>query len=152
MQKGISCPKCGHIVSVYKNPIPTTDVIIRVDQCIVLIKRKNPPYGWAIPGGFIDYGEAAEHAALREAKEETGLDVEKLELFGVYSAPDRDPRFHTLSVVFTGWAKGVPEAADDAADIGIFDENNLPLPLAFDHAKILADFFARLEKPLTRLK
>jgi ADP-ribose pyrophosphatase YjhB (NUDIX family) len=142
MDKGVSCPNCGNIVSVYKNPIPTTDIIIRVDQSIVLIKRKNPPYGWAIPGGFIDYGEAAEHAALREAKEETGLDVEKLELFGVYSAPDRDPRFHTLSVVFTGQAKGFPQAADDAADIGLFAEDHLPLPLAFDHAKILADFFA----------
>jgi ADP-ribose pyrophosphatase YjhB (NUDIX family) len=143
MQKGVSCPRCGQIVSIYKNPIPAADVIIRVDQFIVLIKRKNPPYGWALPGGFIDYGECAEHAALREAKEETGLNVERLELFGVYSAPDRDPRFHTLSVVFTGWAKGVPEAADDAADIGLFEQDHLPSPLAFDHAQILSDFFAR---------
>jgi len=143
MQNGVSCPKCGHLVSVYRNPIPAADVIIRVGQSIVLIKRKNPPHGWALPGGFIDYGEAAEHAALREAKEETGLNVERLELFGVYSAPDRDPRFHTLSIVFTGWAKGVPKAADDATDIGLFVQGTLPLPLAFDHAKILEEFFAR---------
>jgi ADP-ribose pyrophosphatase YjhB (NUDIX family) len=143
MKKGVPCPKCGHLVSVYRNPIPAADVIIRVGNSIVLIKRRNPPHGWALPGGFIDYGEAAEHAALREAKEETGLDVERLELFGVYSAPDRDPRFHTLSIVFTGWAKGVPKAADDAADIGLFMQDTLPLPLAFDHAKILEEFFAR---------
>jgi ADP-ribose pyrophosphatase YjhB (NUDIX family) len=143
MQKGVSCPRCGHIVSVYKNPIPAADVIISVGQSIVLIKRKNPPHGWALPGGFIDYGESAEHAALREAKEETSLDVEKLELFGVYSAPDRDPRFHTLSVVFTGWAKGAPEAGDDAAETGLFVQDNLPSPLAFDHARILEDFFNR---------
>jgi ADP-ribose pyrophosphatase YjhB (NUDIX family) len=143
MKKGVPCPKCGHLVSVYRNPIPAADVIIRVGQSIILIKRKNPPHGWALPGGFIDYGEAAEHAALREAKEETGLNVVRLELFGVYSSPDRDPRFHTLSIVFTGWATGVPKAADDAADIGLFVQDTLPLPLAFDHAKILEEFFAR---------
>ena len=85
----------------YLNPIPTTDIIIRVARGIVLIKRKNPPYGWAIPGGFIDYGETAEAAAIREAMEETSLVVKDLELVGVYSDPDRDPRHHTLSVVFT---------------------------------------------------
>jgi ADP-ribose pyrophosphatase YjhB (NUDIX family) len=143
MNKGIPCPRCGHLVSVYKNPIPAADVIIRVGKSIVLIKRKNPPHGWALPGGFIDYGEAAEHAALREAKEETGLNVERLDLFGVYSAPDRDPRFHTLSIVFTGRAKGVPKAADDAADIGLFVQDTLPSPLAFDHATILEEFYAR---------
>jgi ADP-ribose pyrophosphatase YjhB (NUDIX family) len=143
MNEGVPCPRCGQLVSVYKNPIPAADVIIRVGKSIVLIKRRNPPHGWALPGGFIDYGEAAEHAALREAKEETGLDVERLELFGVYSAPDRDPRFHTLSIVFTGWAKGVPKAADDAADIGLFMQDTVPSPLAFDHAKILEEFFAR---------
>lgn len=143
MQEGVSCPRCGNLVSVYRNPIPAADVIIRVGQSIVLIKRKNPPFGWALPGGFIDYGESAEHAALREAKEETGLNVQALELFGVYSAPDRDPRFHTLSIVFTGWAKGVPKASDDAADVGLFFQETLPVRLVFDHAKILEDFFAR---------
>lgn len=145
MKKGVTCPNCGHLVIEYKNPIPTTDVIIRIGQSIVLIKRRNPPHGWAIPGGFIDYGEPAEHAALREAKEETGLDVERLQLFGVYSAPDRDPRQHTLTVVFTGEANGVPKAADDAADVGLFEQETLPAPLAFDHAKILADFFSSLK-------
>lgn len=143
MKKGVPCPKCGQLVSVCRNPFPAADVIIRVGQSVVLIKRKNPPHGWALPGGFIDYGETAENAALREAKEETGLNVECLELFGVYSAPDRDPRFHTLSIVFTGWGKGVPKAADDAADIGLFVQDTLPLPLAFDHAKILEEFYAR---------
>ena len=140
MNNGVPCPSAEQLVSVYKNPIPAADIIIRVGQSIVLIKRKNPPHGWALPGGFIDYGEAAEHAALREAKEETCLTVEGLELFGVYSDPDRDPRFHTLTVVFTGWATGVPKAADDAADIGVFMQETLPLPLAFDHAKILETF------------
>jgi ADP-ribose pyrophosphatase YjhB (NUDIX family) len=143
MNKGVTCPRCGHLVTVYRNPIPAADVIIRVGPSIVLIKRKNPPHGWALPGGFIDYGESAEDAALREAKEETGLDVAQLELFGVYSAPGRDPRHHTLSVVFTGLATGVPKAADDAAEIGLFDQRDLPSPLAFDHARILADFFSK---------
>ncbi len=143
MQEGVACPRCGHLVSVYRNPIPAADVIIRVGQSIVLIKRKNPPHGWALPGGYIDYGESAEQAALREAKEETGLNVEELELFGVYSSPDRDPRHHALSIVFTGWAKGVPKASDDAADVGLFVQETLPLPLVFDHAKILEDFFSR---------
>ena len=143
MQEGVSCPRCGQLVSVYRNPIPAADVIIRVGQSIVLIKRKNFPHGWALPGGFIDYGESAEHAAHREAKEETGLNVQTLELFGVYSAPDRDPRHHTLSIVFTGWAQGVPKASDDAAGIGLFIHETLPFPLVFDHAKILEDFFSR---------
>jgi len=144
MHKALSCPKCGHTLTVYRNPIPTTDVIIRIDSGIVLIERRNPPYGWAIPGGFIDYGESAEDAAIREAKEETGLDVTDLSLFGVYSQPDRDPRRHTLSVVFTAHAEGLPQAADDAANVGVFQRQSLPSPLAFDHARILADYFASL--------
>jgi len=142
MKRALTCPQCGHEISVYRNPIPTTDVIIRVARGIVLIKRKNPPYGWAIPGGFIDYGESAEAAAIREAMEETSLVVKDLELVGVYSDPGRDPRHHTLSVVFTARGEGVPRAADDALEIGVFTEDALPSPLAFDHAKILADFFS----------
>jgi ADP-ribose pyrophosphatase YjhB (NUDIX family) len=142
MKKAITCPQCGHEVSVYRNPLPTTDIIIRVARGIVLINRKNPPYGWAIPGGFIDYGESAEAAAMREAMEETSLKVTDLELVGVYSDPDRDPRHHTLTVVFTGRGEGVPRAADDAVEIGVFTQDALPSPLAFDHAKILTDFFA----------
>jgi ADP-ribose pyrophosphatase YjhB (NUDIX family) len=144
MKTDVSCPHCGHTVALYKNPIPTGDVIIRIGNGIVLIKRRNPPYGWAIPGGFIDYGESAESAALREALEETSLKVNDLSLFGVYSAPVRDPRHHTLTVVFTAHAQGVPKAADDAEEVGVFTKDNLPTPLAFDHGKILADYFSGL--------
>jgi ADP-ribose pyrophosphatase YjhB (NUDIX family) len=143
MKQPISCPQCGHEVSIYRNPVPTTDILIRIDNGVVLIKRKNPPYGWAIPGGFIDYGETAEHAAIREAEEETSMKITNLKLFNVYSAPDRDPRHHTISVVFTADGEGTPKAHDDAADIGVFTRDNLPSPLAFDHAKILEDFFNR---------
>jgi ADP-ribose pyrophosphatase YjhB (NUDIX family) len=141
----VPCPHCGAKVKLFRNPVPTTDIIIRVDQGIVLIKRKNPPFGWAIPGGFIDYGESAESAAIREAREETSLDIRDLRLFGVYSAPDRDPRQHTLTVVFTADAGGTPVAQDDAADIGVFTRDNLPSPLAFDHGKILDDYFRSCE-------
>ncbi|MBI4964139.1 MAG: NUDIX hydrolase [Desulfomonile tiedjei] len=142
MKRAITCPHCGHEVFQYRNPLPTTDIIIRVAGGIVLINRKNPPYGWAIPGGFIDYGESAEAAAVREAMEETSLAVTDLELVGVYSDPHRDPRHHTLTVVFTARCEGVPRAADDALELGVFTQNNLPSPLAFDHAKILMDFFS----------
>lgn len=141
----VPCPHCGSVVEVFRNPVPTTDIIIRVDNGIVLIKRKNPPYGWAIPGGFIDYGESAESAAVREALEETSLNITDLKLFGVYSAPDRDPRQHTLTVVFTANAEGTPIAQDDAADIGVYTRDNLPAPLAFDHGKILDDYFGSVE-------
>ncbi len=141
MKKTVSCPHCGGEVTLYKNPIPTTDIIIVVDNAIVLIKRKNPPEGWALPGGFIDYGESAEAAAKREALEETSLDVTHLKLFGVYSDPKRDPRHHTLTVVFTAKAHGRPRASDDAADVGLFFRDRLPSPIAFDHAKIINDFF-----------
>uniref|UniRef100_A0A7C4TCG7 NUDIX hydrolase n=1 Tax=candidate division WOR-3 bacterium TaxID=2052148 RepID=A0A7C4TCG7_UNCW3 len=127
----------------HKSPIPTVDIIIEIDNGIVLIKRKNPPYGWAIPGGFIEYGESAESAAIREAKEETNLEIFDLRQFRVYSEPDRDPRFHTISIVFIARAKGKPRAKDDAIDIGIFTKNNLPEEIAFDHRKILRDYFYR---------
>lgn len=117
------------------------DIIIEVDAGIVLIKRKNPPPGWAIPGGFVDYGESVEEAAVREAKEETGLDVADLRQFHVYSDPSRDRRVHTISTVFIARAKGTPVAADDAADIGVFKQNELPDDLAFDHPQILSDYF-----------
>lgn len=107
----------------------------------MLILRKNPPCGWAIPGGFIEVGETAEDAAVREALEETGLRVELTELFGLYSDPSRDPRHHTLSVVYLGRAEGEPVGGDDAVDARSFTEQTLPADLAFDHAKILADYF-----------
>jgi 8-oxo-dGTP diphosphatase len=125
-----------------RNPVPTVDIIIELENGgIVLIRRKNPPPGWAIPGGFIDYGESAEEAAVREAWEETSLQVQLIELLHVYSNPKRDPRRHTISTVFIARASGTPRAADDAAEARIFFEHNLPIPLAFDHAKILQDYF-----------
>ncbi len=125
------------------NPVPTVDIIIEIDGGIILIKRKNPPYGWALPGGFIDYGESAESAAVREAKEETNLDITQLKQFHVYSDPERDPRFHTITVVFIARAKGRPRAKDDAIEIGIYNKNNLPEDIAFDHKKILNDYFEK---------
>lgn len=123
------------------HPRPTVDVIIEVTGGIVLIRRRRPPEGWAIPGGFVDVGECVEDAARREMREETSLDVELLALLGVYSDPARDPRGHTISTVFVGRVAGTPRAADDAAEIDVFDEQHLPAPLAFDHARILGDYF-----------
>jgi ADP-ribose pyrophosphatase YjhB (NUDIX family) len=147
MENIVKCRQCGHPVTIYRNPFPTTDILIQIGDGIVLIKRKNPPYGWAIPGGFIDYGESAEHAAIREAEEETSIKVTDLKLFNVYSAPDRDPRYHTLSVVFTARGEGEPRAGDDAEEAGVFTQDSLPSPLAFDHADILDDFFRSRKNP-----
>jgi 8-oxo-dGTP diphosphatase len=124
----------------YRNPLPTVDIIIEVQGGIVLIERRNPPHGWAIPGGFMDWGESAEACAVREAAEETGLAVRLEELFYVYSRPDRDPRHHTITTVFIATADGRPAAADDARNAGIFTLDKLPAPMAFDHAQILADY------------
>ena len=143
MKEGLSCPHCGSFVYRYKNPIPTVDIIIELDGGgIILIKRAKEPFGWAIPGGFVDYGESLEDAARREAWEETSLKIELLGQLGAYSAPDRDPRHHTISVVFLARARGRPEARDDALEVGVFTKEDLPSPLAFDHAQILADYFA----------
>lgn len=130
----------------FKNPYPAADVIIKSGKGVVLIRRKNFPSGWAIPGGFINYGETAEQAAIRESREETGLDIENLKLFGVYSAPDRDPRFHTISIVFVAEGKGKMKAGDDASRARIFTEENLPDEIAFDHRKILEQFFKTQKK------
>ncbi len=129
----------------FRNPVPTVDIIIelidRPHRPIVLIERQNPPYGWAIPGGFVDYGESVETAARREAQEEVSLQVELIEQFQVYSDPNRDPRQHTLSVVFIATAKGEPQAADDAKNLGIFPPWDIPSNLCFDHDKILQDYW-----------
>ncbi|NOZ25399.1 MAG: NUDIX hydrolase [Nitrospirae bacterium] len=128
----------------HRNPLPTVDLIIEYDtKGIVLIRRKNPPYGWALPGGFVDYGESLEAAAVREAKEETGLDVELIRQFHAYSDPRRDSRFHTISVVYIARASGVAKAGDDAADVGIFTRDDLPEDIAFDHREILMDYFEK---------
>ena len=125
-----------------RNPIPTVDIIIELEgRGIVLIDRRNPPYGWAIPGGYLDYGESLEEAAVREAREETTLEVELQEQFYTYSQPDRDPRHHTVTTVYLARAEGEPVAADDAKGIGVFTEDTLPTPLVFDHEKILKDYF-----------
>lgn len=129
-----------------KNPLPTVDIIIEIKredgkEGVILIERKNPPYGWALPGGFVDYGESLEQAAIREAKEETSLNIELLEQFHTYSEPGRDPRFHTITTVYIARAKGKPVAKDDAKNIGIFTREEINFPLAFDHEKILKDYF-----------
>jgi 8-oxo-dGTP diphosphatase len=128
----------------YRNPTPTVDIIIelfdRPHRPILLIERLNPPYGWAIPGGFVDYGESVETAARRESEEETGLQVELLEQFHVYSDPSRDPRQHTISVVFLARAIGTPKAGDDAKYLELFEPWRFPTNLCFDHHLILQDY------------
>lgn len=127
-----------------QTPRVTADVIIelvdRDARPIVLIERRNPPYGWALPGGFVDLGETIEQAAVREAREETSLEVELQSLLGIYSDPARDPRGHTLTGVYVARARGVPRAADDAKHLDIFGVDALPSPLAFDHGRILEDY------------
>ena len=127
----------------YRNPLPTVDIIIEIEDGVVLIKRKNPPYRWALPGGFVDYGESLEQAAVREAKEETCLDVTLIRQFHAYSSPNRDPRHHTITVVYIASAcEGAkPQGRDDAAEARIFTRLNLPHPVAFDHRQILEDYF-----------
>jgi 8-oxo-dGTP diphosphatase len=128
-----------------KTPLLTVDIIIRYKGGIVLIERKNPPPGWALPGGFVDVGESIEKAAIREAKEETSLDISLIEQFHAYSKPDRDPRFHTVSVVFIGNGEGVLKGMDDARKAEIFTESTLPEAIAFDHRVIITDYFNYLK-------
>lgn len=147
MRDSLKCPSCGKTVYRYRNPFPTVDIIIRINGGIVLIKRKNPPFGWALPGGFVDYGESLETAAIREAKEETSLDVRLISQLRAYSDPQRDPRHHTISVVFIADADGTPRAADDALSTAIFTAENLPENMAFDHGKICMDYFTAIKRP-----
>ncbi len=155
--RSIDCPRCGEAVALYRNPAPTVDIVISCrpggrEKGVVLIRRRYPPLGWALPGGFIDYGESAEEAARREAKEETGLDVHLQGRIGVYSRPDRDPRKHTMSVVFAAVAYGVPRAGDDAAEAKLFTKREIPADLCFDHRQILTDYFAWLDKTKPALR
>jgi ADP-ribose pyrophosphatase YjhB (NUDIX family) len=124
-----------------RSPITTVDIIVENKNGILLIKRKNPPGGWALPGGFVDYGESLESAAVREAKEETGLDVELTRQFHTYSDPERDPRHHTITTVFIAKAAGKAVAGDDAKEVGIFGRDGLPEQIAFDHRNIIQDYF-----------
>jgi ADP-ribose pyrophosphatase YjhB (NUDIX family) len=130
----------------YKNPVPTVDIIIEIKtkdglEGVVLIERINPPYGWALPGGYVDYGESLEEAAVREAKEETSLEIELRHQLHTYSDPLRDPRQHTISTVYIARGLGQPQARDDAKNIGVFTERDIRFSLAFDHDKILEDYF-----------
>jgi 8-oxo-dGTP diphosphatase len=144
----------------YRNPLVTVDLIIEIADKIVLIKRVNPPYGWALPGGFVDYGESLETAAVREAAEEINLEVTLREQFHTYSDPDRDPRQHTVTTVYIAEAKGTPKPGDDAGEARLFSQDTIPADMAFDHEKIIEDYFRycsgeskkgilglRLEKP-----
>ena len=141
------CPHCSQEFDEYKSPQVTVDIIIEVEGAgIVLIKRKNPPLGWALPGGFVDYGETLEDAAVREAKEETALDIILKGQLHSYSDPSRDPRFHTISTVFVAEAHGLPAGGDDASEARVFARLSLPQPLVFDHEKILADYFILLDE------
>lgn len=125
-----------------RNPVPTVDIIIEHGGGIVLIERRNPPPGWALPGGFIDYGESAEDAAVREAMEETNLRLEGLRQFHVYSDPRRDCRMHTITTVFAARGVGEARAADDARTVRVFAPGEIPGEMAFDHRAILEDYLA----------
>ena len=133
----------------YRNPLVTVDIIININGGIVLIERKNTPTGWALPGGFVDYGESLEQCAIREAREETSLDIDIIEQFHSYSSPDRDPRHHSITTVFIALATGDLKAADDAKNAAVFNADHLPDPIVFDHARILEDYF-RYRKGIPR--
>ena len=152
MKCRLVCPHCGKTVERYRNPFPAVDIIIEIGsglfhgekkRGIVLIRRKNPPFGWALPGGFVDYGESLESAAVREAEEETCLRVKLRYQLGAYSDPGRDPRSHTISVVFVAEATGRPTAGDDAKEVDIFNPQHLPEDLAFDHRTIIDDYLRK---------
>lgn len=147
------CPRCGCPTQRHRNPVPTVDIIIEYqDQGLVLIERANPPHGWALPGGFVDYGESLEDAARREAREETGLTVTLLGQFHTYSDPRRDPRQHTITTVYVAQGVGTPQAADDARSLAIFAPDHLPPVLAFDHRSILLDYLKVRPQWLAKLK
>jgi 8-oxo-dGTP diphosphatase len=137
------CPRCGHEWQ-RRNPLPTVDMLIdmgeRGSPRLVLVRRKNPPHGWSLPGGFVDYGETVEEAAVREAYEETGLKIDIVRQFHVYSKPDRDPRGHMMSTVFVAEATGEPKGGDDAREARAFSPGDFPEDIVFDHRGIIGDY------------
>jgi len=144
--KIVHCTKCGNAIREYRSPLPTVDIIIQCrrmdrEEGLVLIIRNREPRMWALPGGFCEYGESLEAGAVREAKEETGLDIELTEQFYTYSDPDRDPRHHSITTVFLARSTGEPYAGDDAGEVRIFKAFDIPEALAFDHKRILEDYF-----------
>ncbi|NIQ39019.1 MAG: NUDIX domain-containing protein [Proteobacteria bacterium] len=144
----ILCPRCGTAVKEYRSPLTTVDIVIRCrkpNTGIVLIVRNREPRMWALPGGFCDYGEKLEDAAIREAEEETGLAIQLIEQFHTYSDPRRDLRHHSITTVFIAEAEDKPKAGDDAEEARVFREQDIPEMLAFDHKRILDDYF-RYEK------
>jgi 8-oxo-dGTP diphosphatase len=147
------CPRCGFLSRRHRNQVPTVDIIIEFqDQGLVLIERANPPPGWALPGGFVDYGETLEAAAIRESREETGLTVTLLGQFHTYSDPRRDPRQHTITTVYVAQGEGQPQAADDARHLAIFAPEQLPPVLAFDHSLILSEYLKVRPQWLDKIK
>lgn len=148
MSGPFTCEHCGAPTATHRNPLPTVDVVItHPGKGIVLVRRRFPPLGWALPGGFVEYGESVEHAAKREALEETGLETTLDTLVGVYSDPARDERMHTISTVFAARCAdpGAIRGGDDAAEARFFSLDALP-ELAFDHGAIIQDFAGRFAK------
>jgi 8-oxo-dGTP diphosphatase len=125
----------------YRNPLVTVDLIVEINDKIVLIERINPPYGWALPGGFVDYGESLEIAARREALEEINLEVTLIEQFHTYSDPNRDPRQHSVTTVYIAEANGFPTGGDDAGSAALFSRDTIPDHMAFDHGDIIEDYY-----------
>ena len=143
MKKQIKCPNCGTVLETYVNPKPTVDIIIRYQGKIVLIERGELPYGLALPGGYVEYGESLEEAALREAWEETGLKLENLQQFRAYSDPNRDKRQHNISLVFHADGAGEPQAGSDAKSLVLLPPSEIgKRQFTFDHYKILSEYLA----------